>query len=113
VADQLARIIYLCAFVPRDGDSLVSLSELMPPSQLPPVQTEADAVSARTTRCARGYLHAGRALCGGQLGRAAVPCAGAGAMLTPVALTGEHYTKLSKSYIVCTRDRAIDRCCNG
>jgi pimeloyl-ACP methyl ester carboxylesterase len=109
VADQLARIIYLCAFVPRDGDSLASLSELMPPGQLPPVQTQADAVSAQTHPAARvdtfmqDAPYAVASWAAPQFrAQALAP------MITPVALTGDRYGQLSKSYIVCTRDRAID-----
>ncbi len=109
VADRLARIIYLCAFAPRDGDSLTSLSDLMPPGQLPPVQTEADAVSAQVRPASRvdTFMQDAPYAVASWAAPQFRPQALA-PMVTPVALTGEHVGQLSKSYIVCTRDRAID-----
>ncbi|WDZ94168.1 alpha/beta hydrolase [Herbaspirillum sp. WKF16] len=108
-ADSLARIIYMCAFVPGNGDSLVSLSALTPPRRISPVEMDGDNQVANTRPSSRvdAFMHdaphAVASWAAPRFGPQAVA-----PMVTPVALTEERYGKVPKSYIVCTRDRAID-----
>ncbi|KAF1046912.1 MAG: Pyrethroid hydrolase [Herbaspirillum frisingense] len=108
-ADSLARIIYMCAFVPGNGDSLTSLHDLRPPRQRSPVEMEYDAVAANTRPSSRVETfmqdapHAVAAWAAPQFQPQAIA-----PIVTPVQLTEERYGKVPKSYIVCTRDRAID-----
>jgi pimeloyl-ACP methyl ester carboxylesterase len=108
-ADSLARIIYMCAFVPCNGDSLASLSDLVPPRQMSPVEMDGDAVATNTRPSSRvdtfmhDAPHAVAAWAAPQFQPQAIA-----PIVTPVELTEERYGKVPKSYIVCTRDRAID-----
>ncbi|ALU89389.1 alpha/beta fold hydrolase [Herbaspirillum rubrisubalbicans] len=107
-ADSLARVIYLCAFVPGNGDSLASLSALAPSHQ-PALDIQSDAVATRTAADSRvatfmqdaPYAVAHWAAPQFQ-SQAIAP------MMTPVEVSPERYGKVPKSYIVCTQDRAID-----
>ncbi|MGO0788404.1 alpha/beta fold hydrolase [Herbaspirillum seropedicae] len=111
-ADCLARIIYLCAYVPVNGDSLSSLSDLAPARQPPPVALAHDALaalasdtqpSARVETFMQDAPYAVAHWAAPQFrAQAMAP------MTTPVQVSEQAYGKLPKSYIVCTRDRAID-----
>jgi pimeloyl-ACP methyl ester carboxylesterase len=108
-ADRLARIIYMCAFVPCNGDSLKSLSDLMPPRPMPPVEFEGDSVSTTTRPSSRVHTfmhdapHAVAAWAAPQFRpQATAP------IITAVDVSAERFGAVPKSYIVCTRDRAID-----
>ncbi|HZG19365.1 MAG TPA: alpha/beta fold hydrolase [Herbaspirillum sp.] len=103
-ADSLARLIYLSAFVPGNEDGLNLLADLA--SSL---QAQVDAVAAPTLATSRTQTfmqdapHA--------VASWAVPQFRAQALaplLAPVQLTPERYGQVPKSYIVCTRDRAIE-----
>lgn len=115
VADRLARIIYLCAYVPGDGDSLKSLADLVPAPMQADDEGDHDE-PATQERLASHTRAASRVETFMQdapyaVARWAAPQFRAQAvapMRTPVALTAERYGKVAKSYIVCTRDRAID-----
>jgi pimeloyl-ACP methyl ester carboxylesterase len=108
-ADSLARIIYLCAFVPCNGDSLSSLSDLVPPRQMSPVEMAGDSVSTTTRPSSRvdtfmhDAPHAVAAWAAPQFQAQAIA-----PIVTPVEVSQERYGKVPRSYIVCTRDRAID-----
>ncbi len=108
-ADSLARIIYLCAYVPANGDSLSSLSDLAPPRVASPVAAEHDAIAADTHASSRVETFMQDAPYA--VANWAAPQFRAQAiapMTTPVQLSDDAYGKLPKSYIVCTRDRTID-----
>lgn len=108
-ADSLARIIYMCAFVPCDGDSLKSLSDLVPPRQVSPVETEGDSIATSTRPASRVQTfmhdapHAVAAWAAPQFRPQAIA-----PIVTPVQVSQARYGAVPKSYIVCTRDRAID-----
>ncbi|NUU01374.1 alpha/beta fold hydrolase [Herbaspirillum robiniae] len=108
-ADSLARIIYMCAFVPGNGDALSSLSDLAPPRRMSPVEADGDSVAASTRPSSRvdtfmhDAPHAVATWAAPQFQAQAIA-----PIVTPVELTEERYGKVPKSYIVCTRDRAID-----
>lgn len=108
-ADSLARIIYMCAFVPGNGDALASLSDLVPTRHMLPMETAGNNVAADTRASSRvdAFMHDAPHAVAAWAAPQFQPQAIA-PIMTPVELTEERYGKVPKSYIVCTRDRAID-----
>lgn len=108
-AERIARIIYLCAFVPCDGDSLHTMNELVPPLQRTQMAMEGNGISIATMDTSRTntFMHDAPWAVSAWARTRFRPQAIA-PLTTPVRISDDHYGKIPRSYIVCTRDQAID-----
>jgi len=109
VADRIARLVYLTAFLPKDGESLQYLAGLpenpedivVPNCEIAPPDAIIPDWAARAAfyhRCSEADADAAVA----QLNPQPLPPLG-----TPVAITPERAGGIERHYIACTDDRAI------
>ena len=107
-ADRVAKLVYLCAFLPRDGEHLLGIEERNPRPTVPPAAEFAEDGTATIP----AEKH--RTLFYGQVSDAAmaeaqsklVPQSGA-PFMAPVSLSNERFGRIEKHYIECTEDGAI------
>jgi len=106
---SIARIIYLCAFVPCDGDSLASLDQLLAPPQRAQVEMEGNGIATSTMPGSRvrTFMHDVPSAISSWASERFRPQAIA-PLMTPVSITAEQYGKIARSYIICTKDQAVD-----
>jgi pimeloyl-ACP methyl ester carboxylesterase len=108
VPDHLARLLYLCAFAPRDGDTLSGLLTLSPKYPLPPTQGTAAGLALSIPREFRvaSFMHDAPApvahWAAAQFREQALAPFG-----EPVRLTPARYGQVASSYVVCTEDRLL------
>ncbi len=109
-SERIARLVYVCAYLPRDGESLMSLGgqdqeQLLLPNLVP--SSDGATVSIRP-EVVRDVLFddCPEEVCAAALARftSGEPLAFAGAA---VQLTKECFGSIPKTYVECTRDRAI------
>lgn len=108
--ERIARLVYLCAYLPRDGESLMSLGgqdheQILLPNLVPSSDGATVSIRPEIVREAlfddcppEVYAGAVARFTGGE------PLAFAGAA---VQLTNERFGSIPKTYVECTRDRAI------
>jgi len=108
-ADRLAKVVYLCAFLPRDGESLMDLEGRNPRPTVPPAllpDPEGKTAMLQPDKLVPLFFHD----CTPGQQRMAV------AKLTPqtleplgrkLTLTPARFGQVPKAYIECTDDRAI------
>ena len=108
VPEQLTQLIYLCAFLPLDGDSLGALSAL--DDSKAPLRTELAPGSAAARLhqddVASRLLHD----CDPAVAAWAAPQflpQPLQPLGTPIQLSGARYGRVARSYVVCTDDRAV------
>ena len=111
-ADRIASMVYVAAFLPQDGESLIGLTELpegegdqvqanLVVTGDPPVATmPAEASRARDLRA---LLRRD----GGLGDRAAARRSRSFPFTEPVALDGFDFAGIPRAYVLCTQDRAI------
>lgn len=108
-AEEVARIIYLGAYVPGDGGSIDALSDVVLDKEGAFLDMQDDhqivdtQANTRVTRFMHDAPHAIAAWAAPQFRAQAVA-----PIVSPVQLTEERYGKLPKSYVVCTDDRVLD-----
>lgn len=107
--DKITTLVYLCAFLPRNGESLLQLAPQDKESLILPNLVVAEDQSSRTVRkeaikeafygdCSdEDVTRATSLLC-------PEPMA---ALATPLHLTDENFGRIPRIYIECRRDRAI------
>jgi pimeloyl-ACP methyl ester carboxylesterase len=107
--EKILRLVYLCAFLPRSGESLLTLEELNPDPRVPPhIRPDKEGFTAMIALNAveEVFYHD----CSPE------DIAGAKARLrpqsflplkAPVTLTGRKFGRIPRTYIECTEDRAI------
>ena len=109
VPDRIAKLVYLTAFLPRDGESLQALASLkenaadivVPNAVIEPPVATMPAPAAKAAfyhRCAPADADAAAARLNPQ---ALQP------IVTPVSITAERAGGVERHYIACTDDRAI------
>ena len=106
--DRVAALVYLCAFLPRNGEHLMAIEERNPRSTVPPAAEFADDGTATIP----AEKH--RALFYGDVSEAdmadaqshLVPQSGA-PFMTPVSLSEDRFGAIPKHYVECTEDGAI------
>ena len=106
--DRVRALVYLCAFLPRDGDSLMSLEERNPHSTVGPVAVPDEAGATLTVPRDRHRALFYGDVEEGEMARAQdrltpQPIA---AFAAPVSL-GAAFEGVPKHYVECTRDGAI------
>lgn len=108
VPDSLARLIYLCAFAPVDGDTLTALTALASDQAAPPLRMTTDGLAVEVLEDARvaGFMHDAKAAVAAWAAPQFQPQA-LRPLGEPVAISAERYGKVSTSYVVCTEDRVI------
>lgn len=102
------RLVYLCAFLPKDGDSLMSLSQKDKGSKVPSVispslltgttRIKGDATDVFYNDCTSDMAELAHTQLVAEPGRPT---------LSKLRLTEERYGTLPRSYILCTEDQAI------
>ena len=106
--DKVARLVYLCAFLPRDGEALLAIESRNPRSTVPPSIVVDEATGTATIpREKLGELFYGDV--------APAEAEAAAARLTPQPLApfeqparlGAAFASVPKTYVVCTEDGAI------
>lgn len=108
-AQDVARIIYLGGYVPGDGESIDSLSDVVLDKEAVVLDMQGDdqivdtQVDTRVTRFMHDAPHAIATWAAPQFRAQAVA-----PIVSPVQLTEERYGKLPKSYVICTDDRMLD-----
>jgi len=105
---NIARLIYLCAFLPVDGDSLMGLTGLLPSEHPAPLQVDDQQLTARFDPAAVpvAFLHDADQPVATWAAPQFKPQALA-PLATPVHLSAEAYGRVPRDYIVCLQDRAI------
>lgn len=109
VADRIERLIYVTAFLPRDGESLLALEERNPRVSVPPalvIEEGAPTATLKPEKIAELFYndmpdHEAEAAKEKLVPQPLAPLA------TPLKLTQERFGRLPKSYIECTVDNAI------
>lgn len=107
--EKILRLVYLCAFLPRNGESLLMLEERNPDPRVPPHITpdkehftatiDPDAVEELFYHdCSADDV----AFAKSRLRPQSFP-----PLTAPVALTAGNFGRLPRTYIECTEDRAI------
>ena len=102
------RLVYLCAFLPKDGDSLMSLSQQDKASKVASVMSmsllkgtsriKGDATDVFYNDCTPDVAALAQAQLATEPGRP---------VLSKLQLTEEKFGTLPRSYILCTEDQAI------
>lgn len=106
---NIVRLVYLCAFLPRDEDTLMSLSALLPADQPPPLEIDDRQLAASFAEPAiiPAFMAdtdpAVAAWAASQFKPQALAPLG-----TPLQLTAERYASVPRDYIVCLEDHVID-----
>jgi pimeloyl-ACP methyl ester carboxylesterase len=107
--ERIARLIYVAAFLPRDGESLLTIEERNPRLSVPLaliVEASSGTAVLAADKVRDLFYHdlpiEAAEAARGQLTRQALAPLG-----TPVRLTGGRFGSVPKSYLVCSEDRAI------
>lgn len=109
VPDLITRLIYVTAFLPRDGESLLKLEERNPRASVPAalvIEEGAPAAKLHPEKINHIFYndlphHEAEAAKAKLVPQPLAP------MATPLALTPERFGRVPKSYIECTIDNAI------
>jgi pimeloyl-ACP methyl ester carboxylesterase len=108
-ADRIERLIYVTAFLPRDGESLLALEERNPRVSVPPSLVIEEGAPTATLKPEKVHelfyndmpRHEAEAAAAKLVPQPLAPLA------TPLKLTPERFGRVPKSYIECTIDNAI------
>lgn len=108
-SERIARIIYLCAFAPCDGDSFNSLHALVPTLQPAYTAIQGNDITCDTTAASRtdAFMQDAPWPVSSWARDRFRPQAIA-PLTTPVRLSVGRCGKIPRGYIVCTQDNAID-----
>jgi len=109
MSDAIDHLVYLAAVVPRDGESAESMATAdgMKASAATYVLDDGERIGFRP-EMARGIFYND---CPDDIVAAATEAlvsTDLGYLTTPVTLSADRFGKIRKTYIVCTRDQAID-----
>ncbi len=106
--EQFNKLVFLCAFLPKDGDSLMSLSQKDKGSKVASVMSmsllkgtsriKGDATEVFYNDCTPDMVELAHAQLATEPGRP---------VLSKLQLTEEKFGTLPRSYILCTEDQAI------
>ncbi len=102
-------LVYLCAYLPQDGDSLIAAAGRNAPgtSLVEPVFSEDGTTVSVTEACLRPAFYAD---CSDQdyaFAKARIKPMGARPTLEPVHLTPERFGRVPRHYIECLQDQAV------
>ena len=105
--DKVSKLVYLCAFLPRDGEHLLAIEERNPRTTVPPaVDFAEDGTGTIAPEKHRALFYGG--VDGAEMAKAQerlVPQSAA-PFMAPVAL-GDAFAGIPKHYVECTEDGAI------
>ena len=107
--DRIRTLVYLCAFLPRDGESLFDLSGRDDASLVPPNFVMSEDKSSSTIRD-EALRDAFYGECSDEdlaLARFCLQPEPTLPLATPVKLTAGNFGKVPRVYVECLRDRAI------
>lgn len=106
-ADRIASLVYVCAYLPRDGESLLSLAQTDTQTQLLPLlEFDAADFRVRPDAAAEVFFHDAEP----EIARDAAarlqrePLA---PVQTPVQVTAARYGRVPRLYVECTGDRVV------
>jgi len=106
---QIRALVYLCAFLPRNGDSLSTWASQDPATMVNPstleVRPDGSTVFKRESAREAFYLQ-----CSDEdvaFAQSRLVAQSLAPTTTPVATTPEHWGRIPRYYIECARDRAI------
>lgn len=106
---QIAALVYVCAFLPRNGDSLTTWASQDPGSMVNPttIDPRADGTVAFRLEHSREAFYGNCSAEDAAMARSLL-CAQPGALFgTPVETTAERWGRIPRYYIECALDRAI------
>lgn len=107
--EKIARLVYVAAFLPRDGESLSKLEERNPRPTIPNslvVAADAPTAVVRDDVIVPAFFH-DCAPAVQQAAKARLTVQSLAPLTTPVRLTAARFGKIPRVYIECTDDRAI------
>lgn len=109
VPDRIRRLIYLAAFLPRDGESLIALEERNPRPSVPPAMVMKDGaptVTLRPEKLTELFYH-DVAHHEAEAAKSKLTPQPLAPVAAPVKLTGERFGRVPKAYVECLYDKAI------
>lgn len=108
LSSKIARLVYLCAFMPCDGDTLMSLNSLIPSAHAPTLEIDAQSLTGRlpSGTVTPKFLHdadigVATWAAGKFKPQALAP------LNTPLELTPEAYGTIPRDFVICSQDHAI------
>ena len=107
--EKIARLVYVCAFLLRDGESLLQLTRADPTSVLLDNLVPSEDQKSATVR-ADVVKDAFYAECSDEdvaLARSLLAPEAMAPLATPLRLTAERFGRVPRVYIECLRDRAV------
>lgn len=109
VSNKIARLVYLCAFLPCDGDTVMSLNGLNPSAHALPLEIDARGLTGRlpTETVKKAFLHDTDTRVATWAAAKFKPQALA-PLNTPLQLTPNAYGTIPRDYVICSQDLAIE-----
>lgn len=108
--DRISKLVYLCAFVPRNGESVADLAQTFALSERSAIRTEASedgAATAVTSACIVSAFYEGCSMADVVYARAHLRPVPNGPIQAKLSLSENREGRVSKVYIECTRDQSI------
>ena len=107
--EQVRALVYLCAFLPRNGDSLMTWASRDRESLVNPTTTlpQPDGTIRFKLECARDAFYASCSEEDAAFAESRLVAQSPQPFETPVQTTPEHWGRIPRYYIECARDRAI------
>ena len=107
--DLIGGLVYLCAYLPKDGDTLSGMAGPDAPgtSLVEPVFAEDGATVSVTDTCVRPAFYNGCSDEDFAFAKARLRPMGVRPAMEPVRLTRERFGRVPRHYIECLQDRAI------
>lgn len=109
VPDRIQRLIYLTAFLPRDGESLMTIEERNPKVSVPPalvIEEGSPTAGLKPEKITELFFH-DVAPHEAEAAKTKLTPQPLAPFATPLRLTPERFGRVPKSYIECTDDHAI------
>jgi pimeloyl-ACP methyl ester carboxylesterase len=108
-AGKIAALVYVCAFLPRNGDTLMTWSSQDPESMVNPTTTEkqADGMVHFNSAYIREAFYGNCSEEDVQFARSRLVAQSGAPFGAPVKTTAERWGRVRRYYVECARDRAI------
>lgn len=107
--DSIQALVYVCAFLPRNGDSLITWASQDPQSMVNPSTTEdlADESTKFKPECAREAFYGNCTDADAAFAQSRLVPQARAPLSVPVKTSAERWGSIPRYYVECARDRAI------